>query len=61
MKVIRGRKALITGAASGIGRGIALALAREGADVFLWDVNEAGLASTVDEIRSLGARADSAR
>ncbi len=60
MKVIRGRKALVTGAASGIGRGIALALAREGADVFLWDVNEVGLASVVDEIRAIGVQADSA-
>ena len=61
MKVIRGRKALVTGAASGIGRGIALALAREGADIFLWDVNEAGLALVVEEIRDLGVQVASAR
>lgn len=54
MKVIRGKNALVTGAASGIGRGIALALAREGANVFLWDVNEAGLATVADEIRAMG-------
>lgn len=58
MKVIRGRKALVTGAASGIGRGIALALAREGADVYLWDVNEEGLNTVANEIRSLGVRAE---
>lgn len=58
MKVLRGRKALITGAASGIGRAIAAALAREGVDVCLWDVNEQGLKSTADELRSLGVRVD---
>jgi len=61
MKVIRGRKALVTGAASGIGRGIALALAQEGADVFLWDVNEDGLASVAEEIRAIGVHVDLAR
>jgi NAD(P)-dependent dehydrogenase (short-subunit alcohol dehydrogenase family) len=59
--VIRGKRALVTGAASGIGRGIALALAREGAAVFLWDVNEAGLALVVNEIRALGVEATSRR
>src|SRR5437868_15029228 len=46
MKVIRGKKALVTGAASGIGRAIALALAREGADLFLLDIDDANLAHT---------------
>jgi 3-oxoacyl-[acyl-carrier protein] reductase len=46
MKVIRGRKALVTGAASGIGRSIALALAKEGADLFLLDINDCGVAET---------------
>ena len=54
MKVIRGKKALVTGAASGIGRSIALALAREGADLFLIDIDEAGLATVVEEIRMIG-------
>ena len=57
LKQIRGKRALVTGAASGIGRGIALALAREGADVFAWDVNEPGLNAVLAEIRSLGVKA----
>jgi 3-oxoacyl-[acyl-carrier protein] reductase len=54
MKVIRGKKALVTGAASGIGRSIALALARDGADLFLLDIDEENLASVVEEARNLG-------
>lgn len=49
MKSIRRKKALVTGAASGIGRSIALALAREGADIYLLDVDTAGLESVVAE------------
>jgi 3-oxoacyl-[acyl-carrier protein] reductase len=40
MKVLRGKKALVTGAASGIGRSIALALAREGVDLYLVDIDD---------------------
>jgi NAD(P)-dependent dehydrogenase (short-subunit alcohol dehydrogenase family) len=52
MKVIRGKKALVTGAASGIGRSIALALAREGADLFLLDNNAEKLSRVIDEARA---------
>src|SRR5258708_7323795 len=54
MKIIRGKKALVTGAASGIGRAIALALAREGADLFLLEIDEAGLAATAPDAQSAG-------
>ena len=54
MKTIRGKKALVTGAASGIGRGIALALAREGADLYLIDVDDVGLATVADEATKIG-------
>lgn len=57
MKSIQNKKALITGAASGIGRGIALALAREGASLYLLDVDETGLAAVVREAESLGVTA----
>jgi NAD(P)-dependent dehydrogenase (short-subunit alcohol dehydrogenase family) len=57
VKTIRGKKALVTGAASGIGRAIATALAGEGADLFLVDIDEANLHGTADEVRRLGAEA----
>lgn len=43
------RTAVVTGAAGGIGRGIALALARRGCNLALVDHNEAGLANTAAE------------
>jgi NADP-dependent 3-hydroxy acid dehydrogenase YdfG len=43
MKNLRGKRALVTGAASGIGRCTALALAREGVTLFLTDRDETGL------------------
>jgi NAD(P)-dependent dehydrogenase (short-subunit alcohol dehydrogenase family) len=57
MRSIRGKRALVTGAASGIGRAIALALAKEGADVCLVDINEAGLEEVAEAIENLGVRA----
>ena len=43
---VEGRTAVITGAASGIGRGTALALAKRGCNLALADLNEEGLAET---------------
>ena len=56
---VSGKVALITGAASGIGRGAAIALAAEGAKVVVTDVDEAGLKETVEIIRKAGGTASS--
>jgi NAD(P)-dependent dehydrogenase (short-subunit alcohol dehydrogenase family) len=56
MKTLRDRVAVVTGAAGGIGRATSLALAREGCDLAISDVNEGGLADTAAEIRALGRR-----
>ena len=45
---VAGRTAVITGAASGIGRGTALALAKRGCNLALADLNEAGLAESAE-------------
>ena len=52
-----GKAAIVTGAASGLGRATSIALARAGADIFLVDVNEAGLGETALQVRSLGRQA----
>lgn len=53
---ISGKVALVTGAAQGIGRGIALRLARDGADIALVDINEERLKAVADEVKSLGRK-----
>ena len=50
MTAIRGAAAAVTGAASGIGRALAIELAARGADLALADRDEAGLASLAAEI-----------
>lgn len=54
---LTGRVALVTGAASGLGRAMSIALAGHGADLLLADLNEAGLAKTSEQITALGRRA----
>jgi meso-butanediol dehydrogenase/(S,S)-butanediol dehydrogenase/diacetyl reductase len=54
---ISGKVALVTGAGQGIGRGIALRLARDGADLAIIDLNADKLAGVAKEIGALGRRA----
>jgi NAD(P)-dependent dehydrogenase (short-subunit alcohol dehydrogenase family) len=55
---LAGRHAVVTGAASGLGRAVAQTLAGVGARVSVLDVNAAGAAQTVAQIRDAGGRAD---
>jgi len=53
-KDLYGKKAVITGAASGIGRELAVALARERCTLLLADINEAGLKQTLELVKLAG-------
>lgn len=58
---IEGKVALVTGAGQGIGRGIALRLARDGADVALVDLNPSKMDAVASEVHDLGRRATTFR
>ena len=54
---LAGKVALVTGAAQGIGRAIALLLAQNGADIVVSDINLEKAEETVKEIRAIGPKA----
>jgi NAD(P)-dependent dehydrogenase (short-subunit alcohol dehydrogenase family) len=57
MAILMGKRAIITGAASGIGRATALLFAREGAAVSILDLDKAGGEATAQTIQEEGGRA----
>ena len=57
MKELAGKAAIVTGAASGIGLGIATALAEAGVNVALADLRAEALAPAVEQVRALGVQA----
>ena len=60
MEGLAGKRALITGGAAGIGRAIALKLAREGCDIAILDIDARAAEATAAEVRALGRGAKAA-
>ena len=61
MKEFKGKVAVITGAASGIGRGLAERCCAEGMNVVLADIDEASLARSEAELKTAGGTVLAAR
>lgn len=57
MGILEGRTAIVTGGARGVGRGLCLALAKEGAAVVMAEIDTETGPATERELRDLGARA----
>ena len=53
---LRGKAAVVTGGASGIGRGICMALAQQGAKVVVADMNSQGTESVASEVAATGTQ-----
>ena len=58
---LEGKVAVVTGGASGIGKGIAQALGNEGAQVVIADIEEGALQATADELGATGIQTDVSR
>src|SRR5207237_8778040 len=56
MARLEGKVAIVTGGGSGIGRGIALAMAKEGADIAIPDIQVLNAEKAADEVKALGRR-----
>src|SRR5437660_10444324 len=53
---LAGKVAVVTGGGSGIGRGIVLAMAKEGADIAIPDIQVLNAEKAADEVKALGRR-----
>jgi len=58
---LKGKSAFVTGGGHGIGRGIAMAFAHEGADMVIADIDFAAAEAVASAIREQGGRADALR
>jgi 2-hydroxycyclohexanecarboxyl-CoA dehydrogenase len=58
---LKGKNAIVTGGASGIGLAAAQRLARDGAAIAVWDINEAAAQGAVAELLAAGTRAVACR
>ena len=56
MEDLRGKISIVTGGAMGIGREIALRLARDGSDIAVVDIEKEGGEGTAEEVRSMGRK-----
>jgi NAD(P)-dependent dehydrogenase (short-subunit alcohol dehydrogenase family) len=56
MRTLDGKVVVVTGAGSGIGRAVAIDVVRRGALLAISDIDEAGLAETVELVKPAGAR-----
>jgi len=56
MTVLEGTRVLVTGAASGLGRRLALGSARRKAALVLWDLDREGIEKVAGEVEALGSR-----
>jgi NAD(P)-dependent dehydrogenase (short-subunit alcohol dehydrogenase family) len=61
MKILKGKVAAVTGAASGLGRSMALAFAAEAMDVALADVDQEGLLETQEGVGGYGVKSTTLR
>jgi len=53
---LAGKVAIVTGGGSGIGRGIVMAMAREGADIAIPDIQVLNAEKTAEEVKGLGRK-----
>ena len=57
MRNLKDRTVLVTGGAAGIGRLMSLDMARKGARMVIWDINQTNLDRTVGEIHEINPHA----